>query len=624
MEYPNLLQYPYIGWDTETTGLIYPVDRVFAFSISAPRGERSWYFDIRRDPDAVHWFNDQMSEYNGSVIAHNVAFDYSMSSVSGFKLRRLLDRGQFIDTVQQAVLINEHERSYELDDLCSKYLRVRKEDIWDELQNIFGGKGGKKGQIVNLPRAPYELAEKYGIKDAVLAVKLYEWQLQEIKKQGIHQIIENEHRWMPMFIKRKMHGIRVDLDYAEQAADKLTPIIRDTQQQLDKQAGYSGFNVNSSPQIKKLFEPRVAVDNDDPRRKVWETSDGTTIGTTPKGEPSLRSEFLREMSHPAAKLIVRLRSLIKTRDTFLCGHVLSHAHDSRVYPNINQNKGEEGGTATGRLSYTGPAMQQIPNRDKEVASIVKPTFLPEEGHIWCDTDLKSFEVRVFAHLINVASIIEQYKEDPDLDFHRFVGDLTGLVRDAEYSGQPNSKQLNLSMIFNQGDGATAQKMGMDWFWDSFVPKGADEEDRIYYKAPGEEARRIIDYYHSRVPGIKELQKGCKEKAKVRGYIFTRSGRRLRFPHGYGVHKASGLLIQATSADINKENWELIDNILGGSEGEMLLNTHDSYSFSFPEDDWKRPYEEIKAEIEGERGLRVPLILELNGTGVNWWEAIRKK
>jgi DNA polymerase I-like protein with 3'-5' exonuclease and polymerase domains len=84
------------------------------------------------------------------------------------------------------------------------------------------------------------------------------------------------------------------------------------------------------------------------------------------------------------------------------------------------------------------------------------------------------------------------------------------------------------------------------------------------------------------------------------------------------YKASGLLIQATAADINKENWKIIEEVLDG-KGHMILNTHDSYSMAMPEN-WKSLFAKVKKEIENVR-LRVPLRLSLSGSGKNWWEAV---
>jgi DNA polymerase I-like protein with 3'-5' exonuclease and polymerase domains len=260
-------------------------------------------------------------------------------------------------------------------------------------------------------------------------------------------------------------------------------------------------------------------------------------------------------------------------------------------------------------------MQQIPSRNKVTAAIVKPCFLPDEGQVWVAGDMASFEVRVFAHLVNNASIIQAYKDDPELDFHQYVADISGLVRNAEYSGQPNAKQMNLSMIFNSGNGAIAHKMGMDYKWTSFENNAGET---ITYRKAGPEAMKVIKRYHSRIHGVKDLAERAANLAKSSGYVFTQMGRRLRFPKGYKAYKASGLLIQATSADINKENWIMVEEELDGV-GHMIVNTHDDYNLSLPED-WKPHFKRVQERIQSPR-LRVPLILELSGAGENWWKAI---
>lgn len=600
----DLTKYPYFGFDTETTGLNYPVDKAFSFGLATPDG-RTEYYDIRRTPNAIVLLNRQMRSYRGIIICHNASFDYRMAYGAGI----ILPIGNLDDTVIRATQIDEHEHSYALNDLGQKYCGKSKvETIYQDLAKIFGGLATKNVQMKHLAEAPPEIVGPYCEQDSLLALLLWEWQQEEIKRQGIEDICLFERDKMPTFIRAEMRGIRVDTNYAEEAADAITPIIKSEQKKLNTIAG-SDFNVNSSPQIKALFEPK------EKKGVGWVANDGTVLGTTATGNPSIGAEFLRQMSHPAAESILGIRSLIKTRDTFLNRHVIGHSTGGRVYPTINQSKGEDGGTGTGRLSYQGPAMQQIPSRNKEVAAIVKPCFLPEEGQIWVDADMASFEVRVFAHLINNKEIIAEYKRNPDLDFHQFVSELTSLVRNATYPGQPNAKQLDLSMIFNSGDGAIADKMGMPWEWESFTTR---DGKLITYKKAGAEAKRIIAKYHRRIPGVKALAEGCKSVAESRGHIHTYTGRRLRFPNGYKSYKASGLLIQATAADINKENWKIIEETLG-EHGTITLNTHDSYSMSIDED-WKSHYERVRKELERDV-LRVPLRVDLNGTGINWWKAL---
>lgn len=606
--YPSLGKYPYFAYDTETTGLRYPIDKAFAFSIATPDGGK-WYYDLRQQPEALRWINDTLwlLPSHSRIVCHNAAFDASMSAAAGIAL----PLEALEDTVIRACLINEHESSqfpwnrkrkpgsYKLDYLCRKYLKRGKLQI----------------DIENIANLPYEKAAEYATEDAVLTLLLYQWQKNQIEIQGLENIAEFERRAMPHIIRSQMNGLAVDLDYTEQAMHKMTPHIESLQGMLNKEAGWE-FNVNSGPQVIKLFDPRQD-------KKGWWYVGDTRIGTTDKGNPSFGKEYLIKLAEKddRARLIVDIRSALKTRDTFLAKHVLEHAHGGRVFPTINQTAGERGGTRTGRLSYVDPAMQQIPSRDKVTASIVKPCFLPDEGEAWLDYDLNSFEVRIFAALASIydetQTLLKAYAENPRLDFHDWVGELTSLPRNARYGGEPNAKQLNLSMIFSQGAGATAEKMGLYTEDAEFTDEYGDV---IKYKRAGSDTYAIIDQYHARIRGVRELAERARLVSESRGYLRTRHGRHIRFPRKYKSYKASGLLIQATAADVNKENWCLISEALNG-RGRVILNTHDSYSLSVKMDHLPQVENDIVEAVEREF-LGIPLLLDRNGVGLNWWSALK--
>jgi len=514
------------------------------------------------------------------------------------------------DTVIRACLINEHEASvfpwnkkrkpggYSLDYLCRKYLKRGKLDI----------------DVANIADLPYEEAKDYAVEDAILTLLLWEYQKTEIHRMGLYKIEELERRTMPVIIESQMNGIRVDLDQTEQAMAAMTPHINGLKSELNTLAGWD-FNVNSPKQMIKLFDPTKTESG-------WWVG-RNRIGTTDKGAPSFKKEYLEELAEfdPRARMVTNIRSALKTRDTFLAKHILEHAIGDRVYPTINQTVRETGGTKWGRLSYVEPAMQQIPSRDKVTAAIVKPCFLPDDGQVWLDYDLASFEVRVFAALVGMYNdyLVRMYQKNPTLDFHQMVADLTGLIRNAEYGGQPNAKQLNLSMIFSQGAGATAQKMGMETEDAKFTDEWGDE---IKYQRAGNDAYRIIDLYHSKVRGVRKLAETARKIAEKRGYLRTKFGRHIRFPKRYKSYKASGILIQATSADINKENWCIIDEALDG-RGRIVLNTHDSYSMSVDVDHVEDLLGDVKGAVEREF-LGVPLLLDFNGVGRNWWAALKNE
>lgn len=603
----QLSKYPVIAIDTETTGLSWPTDRAFGFSLAAPDGT-SCYHDVRHEPGRAGDLNFELSFYTGRIVFHNASFDIKMlDSIGVYVPLHLAD-----DTVIRACLLNEHEQSFSLDYLCEKYLGEGKEDIYPELAKLFGGRATRGVQMKNLHRAPPEVVAPYAMKDAALTLALWQWQEAEIEKQGVQSIMDFERQVMVPLIKAEMRGIRVDTKLAEKAMAKLTLEIDERQRELDKLVNRE-LNVNSPKQVKEVFSPKKDEYGD------WKTDSGFLLESTETGNPSVDAEALRSMEGDRrAELILDVRSTIKTRDTFLAGHVLGHAVDGRVYPSINQNKGEDSGTGTGRLSYTGPAMQQIPSRNKRVASVVKPVFLPDEGRQWMSLDMNSFEVRVFAHLINNERINAAYANNNMLDLHQYVADLTGLPRNATYSGQANAKQLNLSMIFNSGNGAIADKMGMPWEWNSFSKEG-----KVFrYKKAGPEAEAVIAEYHMKIPGVKDLAERAKRAAEAHGYVQTKHGRRLRFPRKFKTYKASGLAIQATAADLNKEMWLLCDRMSSEYGGHLIMNVHDSYELDVR---IGADSEAIRNMLQGEirkvaPWFRIPLVVDLNGIGANYWDA----
>ena len=594
-----------LATDTETTGMG-PADRAFGVSWMLT-GHSPKYHDLRRGwPEE---FMDIVSYSSCRIVCHNASFDYRMLWRAGIKLP--LERMDC--TVVRATQINEHEFTYQLQALAQKHLGEGKlTEIYEELARMFGGRATANVQMPRISGAPAEIVAPYACRDAKLCHNLWQWQQAEIERQGIQRIVDFERSVMPAIIRNEMRGIRVDVDAAERAVVGLTHEIDAALRELYRKAG-KHFNIDSPKQVREVFNPHQGLDG------VWRNAAGHRFPSTPGGAPSFSAEALRDTGDPVAAAILSTRSLIKTRDTFLKGHVLGSQHNGRVYPNIHQTKGTEGGTGTGRFSYTSPALQQIPSRNKLVAAILKPIFLPDEGQVWADGDMHSFEVRVFAHLVNNPTTIEAFKANPELDFHQMVADLTGLPRSATYSGQANAKQLNLSMIFNSGKGAIADKMGMPWSWGSFDDRVGK---KVLYKVAGPEAIAVIDRYHAAMPGVKELAERASGVASRYGYVETYFGRRLRFPNGQKLYKASGITIQATAADINKMNWLLIEQALG-DEGRLVLNTHDSYGLSLPED-WRPYWDRVKEVVEsGFPWFRVPIVLELSGHGRNWWEALKK-
>lgn len=600
--------------DTETNGLDWtdPDIGVFGISLSI-LGGGDFYWDIRQTPAVVPWLADKANEA-GKVVNHNIKFDMHM-------LRKL---GIHIDPIKaectqvRAALIDEHLRSYSLDSLLGKYLGKSKyNDIYEQLAKLFGGKPTRSQQMPNLHRAPASMVSRYAIDDSRGALELWEWQEQEIARQGLDRVWDLERRLFKVVYKAEMRGIAVDIEAAERAAEQISVKVDKMRAELNNIAGFE-VNPNPSGSIKQLFKPKQLPDGS------WVAIDGTPLPSTDSGAASLGRAALEAMTHPAADLILRTRKLIKARDTFIKGHIIGHARNGRVYPNINQTKGDSDaggtmGTGTGRLSYTNPALQQIPARDVETASIIRPLFLPNPGQRWSYGDLDQHEYRIFAHYVNNPDIIKAYQENPDLDFHQRVADLTGLPRSAPKAGGPNAKQLNLGMVFCMGAGHMAEMCNLPWEWDTFVARG----ETIRFQKAGPEGEALVEEYHQNIPGIREMAAKAKRVAMSRGYIRTLRGRHIRFPNKGSARKASGLAYQGGAGDLNKENMILIDEYIESEcpQNSLLLNIHDEYSVSLEQDGKEvRHLKEMQRLIQDKPDMRVPIRIDFGMPSENWWEA----
>lgn len=616
MTFPRLRDYPVIACDTETTGLTWWKDTIFGIAISTP--EQDYYWDVRKEPEVLDFLREEMPQAR-RVVNHHVKFDWHFLREARIHLPN--DRTEC--TMIRAALIDEHRLTYDLDSVAKDCIGFGKDtSIYQELADLFGGKPTKNAQMPNLPRAPVSITGRYAKLDTKAALRLWMWQEEQIEKQGLRRVHDVEMQLLPVIVRMEQYGVRVDTGAAERAADTLDRKVRESQRELDRMAGFA-VNPNPSGSIHKLFEPKEHRGPDG--SKMFLLNDGTIAMPSDSGaKASIDADCLRRMKHPAAEMILRLRKMIKARDTFLRGHVLGNHHDGLIHANINQTKSEgDVGTGTGRLSINGPALQQIPKRDKDMAAIVRAVFIPYGGCQWVCNDWAQMDFRVFSHYVRNTEILEMYRRDPDTDFHSLAAGLTGLPRSARFAGDPNAKQINLGLVFGMGQGTLAQEMGLPF---TIEPNGRGGT----WVKPGPEAEAVFERYHSSIPGVRDLLKDASSVAKSRGHVCTALGRRIRFPRGMFVYKAGGLIFQGTAADCLKvklieldQFFEAQDAHIREAGARLVLNVHDEFDWMLPEgcDHLKEEVNRIVTAFgpEDRIPLRVPIRTD-QGVGENWHTA----
>lgn len=610
----RLREYPVVAPDCETTGLYWYRDKAFGVAIGVcdgkdPRTVESEYYDLRERPRVLEALKKELPLCK-RVVNHHMKFDNHFLRELGVQL----SPGSIECVMVRAALIDEHlimgKEGYSLDSLARRYLGEGKADIWEEMAQLFGGAPTRSAQAKNLHRAPSSLVAKYATPDPALALKLWLWQEKEIEEQGLQQVWDLERRLTPVLARIESRGVRVDEELATAKMKEVDVATAKSQKELNKIAGQE-VNAESPPQMQKLF--KVWQD----KEKRWHTDKGFMLESTDGGKASITKDsmvIMEGLGDERAKHVMAVRKMNRAR-IFLNSHIIGHAVNGRVYPNYNQTKGDnEKGTGTGRLSIDDPALQQIPARDKDVAAIVRPCFLPEPGHDWLCADWEQFEFRWFAHYTEDKKILEAYANDPTVDFHGVVSGITGIPRNPRYAGDANAKQINLGLVFGMGEGTMAYEMGLDFTVDG----------RGYRKA-GNKAQEIFARYHAAIPGVKRLLDQASSIARSRGYIRTIGGRHIRFPNGQYVHKAAGLVFQGSSADALKLKMIELDEVCEKEGAPYALSVHDEHDVSVPRSKTGALSPRIKAVLECFDGVQCPIkcevpILSSVAVGPNWWEA----
>jgi DNA polymerase I-like protein with 3'-5' exonuclease and polymerase domains len=605
--FPQIPKSDVISLDYETTGLNFWAEDFRIVGVSVACQDGAWYWDTIQTPRVVDWLRDTLP--GRQVVAQNAQYEYQCTRLLGIDPRSIV----WYCTMINACLIDEHQLTYDLASIA-KYngIESKKHEILESIRAQMGY--ATTAEVLRrFSEIPVAIATPYGISDASDALRIYERQRHEINKQGLWTVSQLEMDLLPVLADMSYGGVRVDLEAAHRAIPMLDESEHRLQKEIDELVGRP-FNVNSTPQIRDFFKPEPV------NKFQWRLIDGTLVGPTKGGKgPSLDQNAMREIKHPLAEKILALRKTIKLRDTFIRGHVIGSADgDGYVHTTFNQTRNDQdAGTVTGRLSSTGPALQQITKRDKENAAILRAMFLPDEGQRWLCCDYSQVDFRCGAHLQNDPAVLAAYAMNPTLDYHQVVSDMTGIPRNPPYAGAPNTKQINLGLSFGAGTGKLAFMMHMPY-------EIREYKGKMQYVA-GPEATQIFDLYHQKLPAVRQFMKKAENVAKETHYVKTATGRRLRFPRGIGAHKAAGLLYQAYAADLHKYGLIMVDRVVREERlpARLMMSCHDEIGVSADELDEVRAtvvqrYTDFSSESSPIK-MRVPITAS-GDFGPNWYEA----
>jgi len=551
------------------------------------------------DERIVNNWMKKVCESPAEKIMHNAQYDAGWLRRMGFTLN-----GRIIDTMVVASLLDENRFSYSLNALAFDYLaKTKSEKNLTEAARDFGV--DPKAELWKLPSMH---VGPYAEVDAELTLELWNYFKTLISKEDLWSIINLELDVLPVLIDMTWKGVRIDKDRVERTRDYL---LKEEKEMLAKIKHITGMNVEvwAAQSLAKAFD-----------------SVGISYPKTEKGAPSFTRSFLSEHEHELPKMILRTRGLNKTHGTFINTIMKHTAVNGRIHSHINQIRSDDGGTVSGRISMNNPNLQQIPARDPELGPMIRSLFLPEEGEEWASIDFSQQEPRILVHYAHaygksqghdmqgVQEFVDGYQNDPDMDFHTMVADMAKIPR-------KQAKTINLGMMYGMG-----------------VNKLSDQLD-----IPVDEAKKLVNQYHDRVPFVKMLMHGVMNKLNSRqssGSIRSILGRKCRFDlwepdtfamnkalpykdalneHGPTTrlrraytYKALNRLIQASAADMTKKAMVDIHK-LGITP---LIQIHDEIAVSVSS---KEQVESIVDAMENAVPLGVPNKVDVE-IGPSWGES----
>lgn len=489
------------------------------------------------------------------------------------------ERKKYFDMTVAAYLLNPLLGDYPYDGVAKDYLSIVLSSKKDYLGKLTCEQMIKEDEKKVVDYACYE---------AYVAWKSKEVLESNLKEKGMYELYENIE--MPLvFVLYDMEkeGIRADGDKLKEYSRELAVSINKIEKRIYEEAGEE-FNINSPKQLGIVLFEKLQL----PNEKKTKTGYSTSAEVLDKLAPD----------HPIVADVLEYRQLSKLKSTYADGLINFIEQDGKIHTTFNQTI-----TATGRLSSTDPNLQNIPIRI-ELGKLIRKVFLPEQGHLFVDSDYSQIELRVLAHLSDDEKLIAAFKNGQDI--HRSTA---SLVFDTPFDEvtdiqRRNAKAVNFGIVY-----------GISAF-------GLANDLNIGRK----EAQAYIDSYFEKYPKIKAFLDKTVADAKEKGYIKTMFGRIRPIPElsssnfmqrQFGERVAMNSPIQGTAADIIKIAMIRVhDRLLKENlKSKLILQVHDELLIETAEDEKEYVIELLEEEMHKAADLKVSMEV---GTecGYDWYDA----
>ena len=472
-------------------------------------------------------------------------------------LARVIDfNGVVFDTALAAYLIDPGNRLNSLDDVLERY-------------------GFSESSLSNKAASLFALREKLST---------------ELADRGALKLLtELEIPVSKVLAQMERFGVAIDKNTLKKQGSELQAEVHAQSQAAFKAVGHE-FNVASPKQLQVVLFDELKL----PKTKRIKT------GYTTDAE-SLQWLF-SETKHPVLESLLKIREASKLQSV-VEGLLSEVQADGRIHTHFQQTV-----AATGRLSSTGPNLQNIPIRS-ELGRKIRDGFVAGNDFDGIFTaDYSQIEMRILAHLAEDQKLLEAFASGEDL--HSTVASLVFGVKPTEVD--PEMRRQIKAMSYGLAYGLSAF--------------GLSQQLDI---TPGE-ASALMDKYYLRFGGIRDYLATVVKQAKKDGYTETLMGRRRYLPDLQSDNKfkreiaeraALNAPIQGTAADIIKLAMLRVDHAMKSAnlKSRLLLQIHDELLFEYVESELEQLIDLVKREMGAAYQLKVALSVNI-GHGRSWHAA----
>ncbi len=465
------------------------------------------------------------------------------------------------DIGHHAALLDDHRKTFSQEDLCAEFLT-------DERKvTSIGGVDLDPSRMAWHPpgfvavRAEADVRQVGKLKDVFLPM---------MEAQGLLRVKALEDDCIFASCEMERNGVIIDKEKLSRWAKEARADYEKLLVEIHSRTGIK-FNPDSGDDWSRLFAQRGIQNLEMTRGKKPKQSFTDAVL---QGALDATNDEVVMLGRKAGKLADLLSKYLDKYDRTV-------GEDRILRFALHQLRDDDGGTISGRFASAaldpkdgggrvGANIQQILALEKQLESygpdyVIRELIIPaKDDELVISADAEQIEYRLFSHYANNAKVIEAYRENPRLSFHKLVhAYLLPFKPDLLYKPLKN---MNFMKIYGGGIVKLALMMGhitageaaeLNAMVDDFGRPDYRRRDADPRLAKTWEVQRVYD---SVLPEVKPLTKRVTALATERGWVRTHLGRRTRFIKRKRLdgttyvdrpHKALNGVIQGGAGDVMK-------------------------------------------------------------------------